>query len=110
MTSIDEGEGIVQAPTSNSKGENVSSTAQEPDLTNYAEENPSRNDLNPAGSDDNKKDNKNNGDSGNGNDLRNMKYSTPVPSDKEEDEMSMMTVSDYKSRMGRPSTGREMIV
>ena len=34
---------------------------------------------------------------------------TPVPSDNEEDEMPVMTVSDYKSRTGRPSTGREAI-
>ena len=109
MKPMDEGDEIVQAPISNSEGEKVSSTAQELDLTNHAEENPSRNDLSPAGGDDNNRDNEKNGDNSNGSDLRNTEYPTPIPSDNEEDEMPVMTVSDYKSRMGRPSTDREVI-
>lgn len=105
---MDEGEEIVQAPTSSSEEENISSVAQELDSNNHAEKNPSRNDLSLAGGDDNNRDKENNGDSGSGNDLRNTAYPAPVPRDKEEDEMPVMTVSD-KSRMGRPSTGREVI-
>ena len=44
MISMDEEE-IGQAPTSNPEGENVSSAAQDLDLTDQAEEHPSRNNL-----------------------------------------------------------------
>ena len=107
MTPMEEGEEIEQAPTANSEGENISSAAQEIDLTTHAEEPPTRNDLSQAGGDDNSSDKENDGDNGNGNDLGNTEY--PTPSDNEEDETPVMTISDYKSRMGRPSTGREVI-
>ena len=107
MVPMDEGGGeeIVQAPTSNSGGENVSSAVQYPDLSSQAEEHASRNNLSQAGGDDNNRDKENNSDNGSGNDLGN----TGVSSDNAEDEMPVMTVSDYKSLMGRPSTGREVI-
>lgn len=107
MTPMEEGEEIEQAPTVNSQGGKISSAVQEIDLTSHAEEHPSRNDLSQAGGDDNSSDKENDGDNGNGNELGNTEYPTPVPSDK--DEMPVMTVSDYKSRMGRHSTGREVI-
>ena len=107
MIPMDEEE-IGQAPTSNLEGENVSFAAQDLDLTDQAEEHPSRNNLSQAGGNDNNKDKENDSDNGSGN--GNTAYPTPVPSDNEEDEMPVMTVSDYKSRTGRPSTGREVIV
>ena len=79
-------------------------------MNDQAEDHPSRNNLSQAGGNDNNKDKENNGDNGSGNDLGNTAYPTSVPSYNEEDDMPVMTVSDYKSRTGRPSTGREVIV
>ena len=43
------------------------------------------------------------------NNVKYSKYSTPFSSDSEENEISVMTISDYQTLMGRSLTDREIV-
>lgn len=104
MISMDEEQDVLQSDESEHR--NVSPAACLSNIFSQAE-NPNSNILSQGGVDDNNFMNK---DGNNNNNVEYSKSPTPFSSDNEEDEISVMTVSDYKTLMRRSSTDREIVV
>ena len=103
MISMDKEQDVLQSDESEQR--NVSPAARLSNIISQAE-NPNSNILSQGGVDDNNFMNK---DGNNNNNLEYSKQPTPFSSDNEEDEISVMTISDYQTLMGRSSIDREIV-